>query len=109
MSTTMKLRAHLQDGVTEVKGLIFHPMENGLRADEHGELYTAPSPIVPHYIETVVVAAAGREVLRADWASSISRNPYFAFRFRGGRSGDPIEVTWTDSAGTTGHGETHIA
>jgi len=109
MAGAMKLRAQRGEGFTEVKGLLFHPMENGLRADEDGNLYRAPPPVEPHYIETLTVTCAGREVLRADWASAVSRNPYFAFRFQGGEVGDRVAVVWTDSAGQSGLGQTRIA
>ena len=48
-------------------------------------------------------------VLTADWASAVSKDPYFAFRFKGGKHGDKIKVEWTDTSGKTGTGETTVS
>lgn len=104
----MRMRATLgEDGVTEVKVLMAHPMENGLRTGPDGGLVKDPG-IVVDYIRDVTVSCAGREVLRADWASAVSQNPFMAFRFRGGKAGDLVEVTATDTSGQVQSGEIEI-
>jgi len=93
MGDPMKIKATLQDGVTEVKILMRHPMETGLRKDESGAL-------VPAWFITEVSAIHGdRVVLRAQFGTSVSRNPYLAFRFKGGQPGDRVTVSWVDSKG----------
>ncbi len=93
MADPMKIRATLNGDVVEVKVLMAHPMETGLRKGSDGK------PVPAHYIETVKVACNGREVLSADWGPAVSKNPFLALRFKGGKQGDKITITWTDSAG----------
>jgi len=91
----MKLRAVLQDDRVEVKILMAHPEETGLRKEADGTLVPA------HYISNVTVLCSGREVLRAQWGAAISKNPYLQFAFRGAARGDEVTVTWIDNRGET--------
>ena len=91
---TIKLRAKLDDGGTQVKTLITHPMETGRRKNKDtGELIPA------HFIQQVVCKRNGEDLLSAEWGGSVSKNPYLSFNFPGGASGDSIELTWTDNQG----------
>jgi len=85
----------MQDDKVDVRILMSHPMESGLRKNSDGELVAAL------YIVKVSATCRGREVLSADWGPSIAKNPYLSFRFRGAASGDKISITWTDSASDT--------
>ncbi|EGV20053.1 thiosulfate oxidation carrier complex protein SoxZ [Thiocapsa marina] len=92
----IKIRAKLKDGETEVKCLMSHPMETGLRKDSKtGELVPA------HFIQEVVCKSKDQVVMTANWSGGVSKNPYLAFKFSGGAAGDPIEITWTDNMGET--------
>jgi sulfur-oxidizing protein SoxZ len=92
----IKIRAKLKDGETEVKCLMSHPMETGLRKDSKtGELVPA------HFIQEVVCKSKDQVVMTANWSGGVSKNPYLAFKFAGGAAGDPIEITWTDNMGET--------
>jgi sulfur-oxidizing protein SoxZ len=94
MSNSIKIRAKIKDGVTEVKTLITHPMETGQRKDKKtGQLVPA------HFINEIVAEAAGKTVLTTQWSAGISRNPYLAFAFAGANAGDEVKVTWTDNKG----------
>ena len=93
MTDPMRIRASLTGDTVEVKVLMSHPMETGLRKDAGGNLVPA------HYIETVKASCNGKDVLTADWGPAVSKNPFLAFRFKGGAKGDKIVVTWTDTAG----------
>ena len=94
MGNPMKIKAALlQGGVTEVKVLIQHPMETGLRKDESGALVPA------WFITEVTATHVDRVVLQAQFGTSVSRNPYLAFRFKGGKTGDRIIVSWVDNKG----------
>lgn len=95
MSAPTRIRATLREGVTEVRVLMAHPMENGLRKDLEGNV------ILAHFITAVVVRHAGRVVLSAEFGPSVSTNPYLAFRFAGGAPGDEIGVSWRDNLGET--------
>jgi len=89
----MKIRATSKDGVTEVKVLMNHVMETGLRKDPSGE-------IVPALFITEVTAKLNdKVVMQAQWSQAVARNPYVAFKIKGGKSGDKVTVSWTDSSG----------
>ncbi|MGB9114542.1 thiosulfate oxidation carrier complex protein SoxZ [Bradyrhizobium sp.] len=93
MGLPMKIRATSKDGVTEVKVLMNHVMETGLRKDPSGE-------IVPALFITEVTAKLNdKVVMQAQWSQAVARNPYVAFKVKGGKSGDKVTVSWTDSSG----------
>lgn len=93
MGLPMKIRATSKDGVTEVKVLMNHVMETGLRKDPSGE-------IVPALFITEVTAKLNdKVVMQAQWSQAVARNPYLAFKVKGDKSGDKVTVSWTDSSG----------
>lgn len=93
MSGPMRIRAASSDGVTEVRVLMSHPMETGQRRDSAGE--TIPA----HYITQLTAKHNDKTVLVANMGPSVSTNPYLAFKFNGGASGDSVEVSWVDNKG----------
>ena len=93
MANPMKIRATNKDGVTEIKVLMNHEMETGQRKDSAGALIPA------WFINEVKVDLAGKTVLTAQWGPSVSKNPYLAFKAKGGKAGDKVVVTWTDNKG----------
>ncbi|HEV3020531.1 MAG TPA: thiosulfate oxidation carrier complex protein SoxZ [Burkholderiaceae bacterium] len=95
MADPMKIRAVMQSGRVEVKILMSHQEETGLRKGADGELVPA------HFISNVSVSHAGREVLRVQWGRAISKNPFLQFAFRGAARGDELTVTWIDNLGDT--------
>jgi sulfur-oxidizing protein SoxZ len=95
MGNPMKIRAAVKDGVTEVKILMQHDMETGLRKDADGALVPA------WFITEVKAEYQGRTVLQAQFGQSISKNPYLLFHFKGGAAGDKVTVTWVDNKGDT--------
>jgi sulfur-oxidizing protein SoxZ len=93
MAEPMKIRATVKGDVADIRVLIAHPMETGLRKDAKGE-------IVPlHFIQNVVVTHNGKTVYEGQWSQAVSRNPVFAVRIKGAKVGDKISVTWTDNKG----------
>ena len=99
----MKMRANLGSGFTDVRVLMTHPMETGLRKDPDGK-------IVPqHFIQNLTVKVNGKTVIDAQISQAVSRNPVFSFRLRGGTKGDKIEVSWLDTHGETNKTETAVA
>ena len=93
MGNPMKIRAAYKDGVTEVKALMNHEMETGQRKDANGA-------IVPAWFITELVAKHGdKVVLAAEFGSSVSKNPYLAFKFKGGAKGEKVVVSWKDNKG----------
>lgn len=102
MGDPMKIRASHNDGVTEVKVLMAHPMESGQRKDAQGKL-------VPfHHITDVTVRHGGKVVLECQWGTAVSQNPYLAFKFKGGAKGEKISVNWVDTKGDTRSDEAAI-
>jgi sulfur-oxidizing protein SoxZ len=102
-SNTIRLEAKLKAEYTEVKVLITHPMESGARKElETGKLIPA------HFIEEVISEHNGKVVMSAIWSGGISKNPFCAFRFKGGKVGDTVKLTWKDNKGDTDTNETHI-
>ncbi len=92
MSNPMKIRAAAKDGVTEVKVLMDHEMETGLRKVDGN--------LVPAWFITEVKAQhQGRTVLEAQFGTSVSKNPYLLFRFKGGAVGEKVTVSWVDNKG----------
>ena len=103
MGDPMRLRAQVKDGLTDVRVLMSHPMETGLRKDTAGKIIPAL------YINDVKATSGGKTVLTAKWGQAISQNPYLQFRFKGAKAGDKVVVTWTDNTGDTRTDEVAIA
>jgi sulfur-oxidizing protein SoxZ len=97
------MRATLAAGYTDVRVLMTHPMETGLRKDSDGKL------VPVHFIQNVTVKVNGRVVLEGQISQAVSRNPVFSFRLQGGAKGDRIEVSWADNAGETNKTEAAVA
>jgi sulfur-oxidizing protein SoxZ len=94
MGDTIKIRATEKDGITEVKALFTHPMETGTRKD------AATGELVPaHFIQEVVCEVNGKTVMTGQWSGGISKNPYFSFKFKGGKKGDIVKLSWVDNQG----------
>jgi len=84
--------------IIEIKTLLSHPMETGLRKDQAGNVI--PRKILNKFTCTV----NGKEVFSADFEPAISANPYIQFKFRAQESG-PVVLTWIDDDGTKIVGE----
>lgn len=93
MADPMRIRAQIKDGVTDVRVLMAHIMETGLRKDSAGK------PIPAHFIADVKATVGARTVLEAKWGPAISTNPFLQFRFGGAKAGDKVTITWTDNKG----------
>lgn len=93
MGDPMKIRASSKDGATEVKILMSHEMETGQRKDATGAVVPAK------YITDVTASLNGKVVLAAQFGPAVSKNPYLAFKFKGGAKGDKLAVSWTDNRG----------
>ena len=93
MSTPTRMRAMTKDGVTDVRLLMTHPMDSGLRKDAAGK------PVAKHYITEVGATLNGRTVLSAKWSVAVSQDPFLWFRVRGAKPGDKLAVTWRDNTG----------
>ena len=103
MGDPMRVRALEQGGVTEIKVLMRHDMETGLRKDAGGKVVPA------HFIQQITVRHNEREVLSAQFGPSVAKDPFVGFRFKGGAKGDRITVTWVDNLGDKRSDEAVIA
>lgn len=103
MPDPMKIRANHNNGTTEVKVLMAHPMEGGMRKDGAGKLVPA------HFIKEVKAMCSGKLVLQCLWGQSVSQNPFLAFKFKGGAKGEKIQVSWLDNKGESRSDEATIA
>ena len=92
--SSIKIRAKIKKGVCEVKALIKHPMETGLRKDKK------TGKVIPaHYIQEVTCQHNGNEVLSGLWGGAISTNPYLSFFVDGVKKDDTISLSWVDNTG----------
>jgi sulfur-oxidizing protein SoxZ len=99
----MKIRAAVNGEFTEVKVLMSHPMETGLRKDATGAVIPA------HHITEVTATSGGKTVMECRFSQSVAQNPYLAFKFKGGAKGAKIQVSWVDNKGDKRSDEATIA
>src|SRR4029453_2106693 len=93
MADPMKIRANVSGDSTEVKVLMNHEMETGQRKD------AACAPIPGWFIQNVTGTYGGKTVLSAQWGPAVAKNPFLAFKFKGGAKGEKVQITWVDSRG----------
>lgn len=99
----MKIRAAMAGDVAEIKALMNHVMETGLRKDaKTGEIVPA------HHITNVTATVNGKVVLDAQWGGGISKNPYLAFRVKGAKAGDKVAINTVDNKGEKDSAEATI-
>ncbi|MBZ0068333.1 MAG: thiosulfate oxidation carrier complex protein SoxZ [Thiobacillus sp.] len=104
MAEPMRIRATMSGDVADVKVLMNHPMETGLRKDSKtGKLIPA------HYITDVTATVNGTKVLDAGLSGGISKNPYLGFKVKGPKAGDKVVVTWADNTGDKNSAEATIS
>ena len=78
--------------VIEIRTLISHIMETGLRRNAEGQV------IARDIIKRFEAKFDGQTIFAMDLAPSISANPYIAFPFKVERAGS-FEFSWTNDAG----------
>ena len=94
MAEPMRIRATMAGDVADVKVLMNHPMETGLRKDaKTGQLVPA------HFITEVIATVNGAPVLAAEMSGGISKNPYLGFKVKGPKGGERVAVSWADNKG----------
>lgn len=96
MGNPIKIKAKLKGDIAEIKALMPHPMESGVRVNaDTGE--TVPK----HYIQEVVCKLNGNVITTAFWGTGVSKDPYMAFKVKGAKVGDKLEISWKDNTGDT--------
>lgn len=103
MAEPMRIRATLTGDVADIKVLMNHPMETGLRKDpKTGQLVPAL------FIQEVTATLNGTTVLSAEFGSGVSKNPYMGFKVKGAKAGDKVVVSWVDNTGDKNSAEAEI-
>lgn len=103
MADPMRIRATSKDGVVEVRVLMSHPMESGVRKDASGAIVPA------HHIKDLEATHNGKTVLKAQFSGAVSQNPFLSFKFKGGNKGEKVMVKWVDNKGDSRTDEATIA
>lgn len=93
MADPMRVRAAEQGGITEIRVLMRHDMETGLRKDAIGKIVPA------HFIQQFSVRYKDRDVISAQFGPAVAKDPFVAFKFKGGVKGEKVTVTWVDNMG----------
>lgn len=103
MADPMRIRAAANGDIVEVKVLMRHDMETGQRKDASGKIMPA------HFIQNLTAKCNDKVVLNAQFGPSVSKDPFLAFKFKGGAKGDKVSVTWMDNKGDTRTDEATIS
>lgn len=103
MVNPMRIRAQASGDKTAVRVLMTHEMESGQRKDVAGKVVPA------WYIQEVSAFWNGKQVLIAEWGTSVSKNPFLQFFIKGAMAGDKVAITWTDNKGDTRTDETTVS
>ena len=89
--------------VIQIKTLISHKMETGLRKDKK-----TGKPIPQNIINAFVATYNGEEVFRTKMHAAISANPYISFFMKVPGEGE-LALTWTDDTGKSWSAKRKIA
>jgi sulfur-oxidizing protein SoxZ len=87
--------------VIEIRTLIEHPMESGIRG-------TNPSAAPRDMLSRLTVRMNGETVFAADLGNGTSANPYHVFFARMARTSE-FEFTWSDERGRTARATARVA
>ncbi|NOX77014.1 MAG: thiosulfate oxidation carrier complex protein SoxZ [Gammaproteobacteria bacterium] len=99
----IRIRAKMKGDVAEIKTIMSHPMETGLRENKK-----SGGKIPAYFIQEVICEHKGNKVLVASWGVAVSKNPYLSFKFKGGMKGDTIKISWSDNKGGSASAEANI-
>ncbi|HSG60001.1 MAG TPA: thiosulfate oxidation carrier complex protein SoxZ [Pseudomonadales bacterium] len=102
MAGKIRVRASLNGDKCEVKALMRHPMETGMRKDAQG------NQIPAHFIKEVVAKVGDRVVMQAHWGAAVSQNPFLGFEFTGAKAGDVVVISYVDNKGETDDGSATV-
>jgi sulfur-oxidizing protein SoxZ len=89
----MRLRATVdKDGVTEVRVLITHPFENGLRKQDG-------KPIPAKFVKVMQVRLGETVLAQVRMSGGVSADPIVSVKFTGPKPGDRLMVVLEDNQG----------
>lgn len=96
MSIKIRMRGKSTGGVAEIKALIKHPMESGVRMDKK-----TGKPFPAKFIDMVEITVNGVKAIDAQWSGAVSANPYVAVQVKA-NAGDEITLSLSDNTGEKG-------
>lgn len=100
----MKIRARKKGKFVEIKVLMYHPMDTGLRKDKK------TGKVIPaHFIKEVSITHNDNNAMNVNMGIAVSTNPFLSFRIKNAGSGDIIGVKWTDNTGESDSREVKIS
>ncbi|MFA7523242.1 MAG: thiosulfate oxidation carrier complex protein SoxZ [Halothiobacillaceae bacterium] len=91
--STIRMRISAAGDVLDVKALIRHPMESGLREDK-----STGKKIPADYIQKLYVTVNGEAVMEGNLSPAVSKNPYINIKVPG-EKGDEVKLSWTSNTG----------
>jgi len=89
----MKIKAKLKGDVVGVKVLVKHDMLTYDQAKKKG--------VKANFITHITAKVGDRIVYDVSASQFWSKNPQFKFKFKGGKKGEKVAITWTDLSGKT--------
>ena len=94
----MKIKAKLDGDVLKCKLQVTHKMVGAAEAKKDG--------IEVNYITHMVAKVGDRVVMEVSTSQFVSKDPTLKFQVKanGIKSGDKVDVTWTDISGKTANG-----
>lgn len=96
MASPMRIRATESGGVVDVKVLMRHLMETGLRKGSDGK------PIPAWFITVLDAKVQDKVVFTAEFGPAVSKDPFLNFKLKGtAKKGDTLVVSWVDNKGET--------
>lgn len=96
MSINIRTRGTAKGGVAEIKSLIRHPMESGVRMNQ-----ATGKPFPKKIITNVEVLVGGKKVVTSEWSANVSTNPYMHLQIAA-NAGDDVTINVVDSEGEKG-------
>jgi len=87
----MKIKAKLKNDVVGVKVMAKHDMLTYDQAKKKGK--------EANFITHITAKVGDRVVYDVSTSQFWSKNPQWKFKFKGGKKGEKLDITWTDLSG----------
>ncbi len=91
MAKNMKIKAKLKGDIVSAKVLATHDMLTYDQAKAKG--------VEANFITHITAKVGDKVVYDVSTSQFWSKNPQFKFKFKGGKKGDELSITWTDLSG----------
>jgi len=91
--SNMKIKAKLKGDIVGVKAMAKHAMLTYDQAKKKGKK--------ANFITHITAKVGERVVYDVSTSQFWAKNPQFKFKFKGGKKGDKVDITWRDLSGKT--------